>query len=498
LAYHNSYAKRPAWKKNEPVVKQQRAIRAWSNLQKDIFTDIAIGKGNTQVDALAGTGKTSTIVEGFYYIPKGTNTLMCAFNKSIQKELEDRVDPSLNVQIRTIHALGYAACRRAFPKLGRPDDKGEKLFGFIKAEKGEDPETFELRSNLARAVSLCKGYLAESPKEIEDVLNRHNVDFCNESQEGFVTSVMKVMDACKKDTSRIDFDDMIWMPNVHELRLDKFGMVMIDEAQDLNLAQINLALKSVANNGRVISVGDCHQAIYGFHGADSDAIQNIVNRMNSKRMPLSVTYRCAKSIVKMAQTYVPELEAAPNAEEGLVDKIDTVRMEKLVKPGDFILSRVNAPLIKWCLALLKARIPANIQGRDMGASLTSLLKKSKAKDVDDFLAWLEDYREIEIERLAKSKRDSSVIEDKVECLRTLCEGTRSLGDVKDNIENLFRDGDDKNRVILSSTHKAKGLERDTVFMLSDTYRPAKGVEEANLAYVAITRAKKELYLVSGK
>lgn len=486
MAYNRSF--------NKPqVVKQPRVMRSWSKYQQDIFADIASGTGNTQVDALAGTGKTSTIVEGFYHIPKNKKSLMCAFNKSIQTELESRAPNE--VTVKTLHGLGYAACRKAFPKLGQPDSK--KLDAYIKADRG-DEDNYELRTNLAKAISLAKCYLANAPEQIDEIIDRHQVDICSDTREQFTNTVLKVMEATKKDTNRVDFDDMIWLPNVLNLRLDKYGMVLIDEAQDLNNAQINLALKSVTSDGRIISVGDQNQAIYSFMGADSNAINNIVERLGSKRMPLSVTYRCAKSIVAIAQTLVPEIEAAPNAEEGSVDEITANQMEHLVKPGDFILSRINAPLIKWCLALLKARVPANIQGRDMGQQLNSLIKKSNKKTVTEFLSWLEEYENTEVDRLAKIRRDSSIIVDKAECLRVLCDGAKTLDEVKDNINHLFKDGDDKDRVMLSSTHKAKGLERDRVFMLKDTYKIGKGVEENNLAYVAYTRARKQLFLVSGK
>src|ERR1700722_1305373 len=105
------------------------------------------------------------------------------------------------------------------------------------------------------------------------------------------------MQACKKDTSRVDFDDMIWIPNVLNLPLNTYDYVFIDEAQDLNIAQINLALNSCAKGGRIISCGDSNQAIYSFRGADSNAVNNIIERCQSKTFPLSVTYRCAKSIV---------------------------------------------------------------------------------------------------------------------------------------------------------------------------------------------------------
>lgn len=481
------------WSKG-PIQREPRQVRQWSNYQLDIFKDIETGTGNTQVDAYAGSGKSSSIVEGFYHVPRGKSSLMCAFAKPIQIELEKKAPES--VEVLTLHSFGYRAARKAFPKLGKPDDKGEKLYGYVKAERGEDPETYELRDNIAKCVSLCKGYLADRPEDIDPIMDRHDIDPCGESREGFITSVIKVLNACKKDTNRIDFDDMVWFPNVHNLALPKYDFVFIDEAQDLNLAQINLALNAAGKFGRIISVGDERQAIYGFRGADSNAIQNIVNRCNSKRLPLSVTYRCARAIVALANQFVPDLEAAPNAEEGLVQDLAESKIEQMAKPGDFILSRTNAPLIKWCLQLLKARIPANIQGKDMGKNLLSLIKKSKAKDVDAFLGWLSEYENMEVERLLKAKRDPATLQDKMECLRVLCEGTNSLEVVKDNLDKLFHDGGDSNRVILSTTHKAKGLERDRVFMLIDTYRPGKNIEEDNLTYVAYTRAKKELYLVS--
>src|SRR5690606_4863513 len=97
-------------------------------------------------------------------------------------------------------------------------------------------------------------------------------------------------------------------------------------------------------------------------------------------------------------------------------------MEQNVNPGDFVLSRTNAPLIKWCLRLLKGGIPANIQGRDLGKNLLSIIKKSKAENVNSFLEYLYNWAEIERERLIKNKKDTGIIDDKVECFEVLCEG----------------------------------------------------------------------------
>jgi len=492
VAYTKQYRSKFTKKSEPKKEKLPRVEREWSSYQKAIFDEVANGTENIQVDALAGSGKTSSLVEAFYYVPKGKTVLMCAFNKDIQVELDARA-PS-GVTVLTLHSLGYKACLRSFPRMSRQIDKNKTL-GYIKAIIGDEREDNDLRNNLQQMVSLCKGYLASAPSDMDFIMDRHGIDTCGKSREEFIGITNSLLEACKKDTNRIDFDDMIWFPIVHRLHLDKSDYVFVDESQDLNKAQIELALASCREGGRIITCGDTNQAIYFFRGADSNAIENIVNRCNSKRLPLSITYRCAKAIVELAQQYVPELEAAPNAKDGFVDYISESDMEQRVGPGDFILSRTNAPLIGWCLTLLKAGIPANIKGRDLAKNMMAMVRKSNAKNVIEFCQWVEQWRDDECERLNAINRDSDVVVDKSECLLTICEGCKSLDDVMFNIDRLFHDGDDHSRVILSTTHKAKGLERKRVFILRSTYRPERGQEEMNLMYVAITRALEYLYLV---
>jgi hypothetical protein len=202
-------------------------------------------------------------------------------------------------------------------------------------------------------------------------------------------------------------------------------------------------------------------------------------------------------VVALAQEIVPDIEAADNAPDGTVEEVPAEQILKLVQPGDFVLSRTNAPLIKHCMALLKAGIPANIQGRDVGSNLQYFIKKSKAKTIVQFTNYVNAWREQEVKRLLAEKKDPIATVDKAECLLNLCEGTLTIKDLKETINKLFNDVNDDSKVIFSTTHKAKGLERDRVFVLTSTYRYGPGVEgeEANLWYVAVTRSKSELYLV---
>lgn len=471
--------------------------KEWSRYQSNIFEDVARGTGHTVVIARAGSGKTTTIVESFKYVPKRMKTLMVAFNKSIADELRERAQSYVDVM--TLHSLGFKAIRSAFGKdVALDPEKTMNLTQNILSEKGLkkfEKESFDTAIALCRTITLCKGYLIDTPSKIDILLDKFGIDTCELERDDFIKTVCQILRKCKETKMVIDFDDMVWYPFIYNIPVGKWDRVFVDETQDLNEAQIHMALSACKKGGRICAVGDDRQAIYGFRGADSEAIENVIKRLDAKILPLSVTYRCSKNIVKMAQEIVPDIEAASNAKDGIIKNIPEDGFLLQAKPGDFILSRVNAPLIYYCLALLRMGVSANIQGKDVGLNLCYMIKKSEAKSVPDFLKWLDNWKAAEIARLRAKNRDPILITDKAACLETLCEGAHSLDEVVDNIKTLFNDGDDSNRVILSSTHKAKGLERDRVFLLTWTYRRGMNREEDNLWYVGVTRAKSELFLV---
>lgn len=486
------FSKFPPKKPDNSHIIKASPKRDWSLLQKAIFKDIHAAADHTVVIARAGSGKTSTIVEGFKYIPKGKKTLMVAFNKSIAEELKQRA-PSY-VDVMTLHSLGFRAIKQNFGEVVLENDKSRFL---VESLIGDDRDLWELNQSICKCVSLCKGFLCDSPKGIADLIDKFGIETFDLTIEKFTEYVIKTLGLSKAKKMVIDFDDMIWFPFVYRLNVGKWDVVFVDEAQDLNAAQITMVLSAIKPTGRIIAVGDPAQSIYQFRGADSEAIPNFINKLNAKTLPLSVTYRCPKKVVTLAQDIVPDIEAHASSPEGEVIDLDTTDLLKTAKPGDFVLSRTNAPLIKYCLAALKAGIPANIQGRDVGANLLYFIKKSKAKTVNSFIEYVNTWREQEVKRLLSEKKSTDVCMDKAECLLNLCEGTLTLKDLKETIESLFNDVADDKKIIFSTTHKAKGLERDRVFVLAGTYRYGPGVvgEEANLYYVAITRAKKELYLV---
>lgn len=470
--------------------------RQWSKYQSAIFSEVATGQGHVVVEALAGSGKTSTIVEALKYIAAGMTALLCAFNRKIADELARRAPKG--VDVKTLHSLGFAAVRAAWGNVRVDNDRVEKMLraGFPRASYAD-------RAAVAKLVGLSKNLLLTSWDDIRDAAMGYDIQGQNWELTEIVDAALDCLTACKRRDGSIDFDDMIWLPPTLNLRVPSYDLVFVDETQDLNAAQLWLARKACKAGGRIFAVGDRHQAIYAFRGADSQAIPRMISELTAKVLPLSVTYRCPQVVVDLAQQVVPEIQAAPGCIMGEIIPAGPVTMLGNAQPGDFILSRKNAPLMGICLALLRRGVRATVQGRDVGRSLAAMIKRANAVSVADLVSWLEAYRQAEGEKLGRREAPESAVEalnDKVDTLIALTDGAVTVADVLARIESLFQD-DGPARVICSTVHRAKGLEADQVWLMVDTFKrksPANDPEgEKNIWYVAITRARRTLRMVSG-
>lgn len=275
--------------------------------------------------------------------------------------------------------------------------------------------------------------------------------------------------------------------------------VLVHNCQDMNPAQIMLARRLLAPGGRIIAVGDTNQSIYQFRGADEKAMDNIVQGFTARTLPLSVTYRCAEAIVAEANRFVPELEVAPGAPQGLVRRVDLGEFWALPRPGDFVLSRANAPLAAVGAELRASGLPILQLGSETGRQVIELIKKSKTRDTDSLQAWLDDHEERSIERLTKENRKEALANliDLIETARGFALGFDRVQHVIDHILEVYADQPAPNKITLSSVHKIKGKEADRVFLLTATFLRRNTQEEQNIAYVAVTRARTELYWVTG-
>lgn len=266
------------------------------------------------------------------------------------------------------------------------------------------------------------------------------------------------------------------------------------------------------------------QAIYGFAGADAESMSRMASELSETArgcvtLPLTVTRRCGKAIVAEANKIVPDFEAHESNGEGTIrnanfpteDSTADQDYRGQVQDGDFVLCRVNAPLVQQCFRFLKAGRKATIQGRDIGQGLISTVKKiaGDSQDVSLLVAGLSNWLHAEIAK-ENAKRNPSesrliTLQDRYDCLCCFADDAASVSAVIDKIESIFSDDRNGSGIKLSSIHRAKGLESDRVFFINTTeaacpHPMAKSAwqrgQENHLLYVAITRARKELIYVS--
>ncbi len=441
-----------------------------STNQINIFNFITTGNGNGVINAVAGSGKTTTLIKCLEYIPADQTVLFLAFNKHIVKELKSRVYQPIDIM--TTHQYGWKTLTYHYKNVVFDDLKQDKFI-----------EKFKIKSSkttIKKAIDLSRVYLTEDVEELKLLCNKHDVVITDDE----LKTALQIIKVSGFDKSTFDFIDMIWQPVANNINSKWYDWVFIDECQDLNRAQQKLILKAVKPGGRFIAVGDPYQSIYGFNGADPDSFAKLCEIPNTIQLPLSTCYRCSKEVVLEAQKICPTIQYDTNSIDGEVSYNKSLNE---IKSGNWVLCRNIAPLIKLFFKLRAKGINAVFNDENI---------------INELISIVENYNNILIRlNTLKDEYKRNVLLDKIEIVNQL--KSNLLSDKSEDIVNLikttFKHND--NAVVLSTIHKSKGLETDTVYILdanligNNCTQEWQWRQENNLQYVMITRAKINLYFI---
>lgn len=468
------------------------------------------------IRARAGCGKTTTIVEGIKrYVAAcreagvTVRVLATAFNTKITKELTERLRGLMGVDVKGLNALGFYFVRQAVKRV-RLDPDGIRKYDVARAvEPNGSNKLITLLANLHSKARELEPF-AKCGKDLEDLADRFNFTIDEElsedgwTQEGLCDAAYDCMVYASKNFQVIDFVDQIFLPLRNRWVFPVYDRVIVDETQDLSMPQLAMLQGACKSDGAFCIVGDDMQAIYGFRGADVTALDRLKTELEADEIALNVTRRCPKLIVKDAQELCQDFISADDAPEGTITRDRCVAdMLDQVKPGDFILSRVNAPLASLCLKLLRNKIPAYVAGRNIGAQLAATVRRLKLDAIEDLAGKLSEYAAKRQDKVSKDKRAvndewltarNEEISDECATIEAVADGCLTPSELLGRLADLFTD--EGNGVMLSTAHKAKGLEADTVWICDGTFR-IKSDEDKRVRYVAITRSKSTLHYVKG-
>lgn len=443
--------------------------------------------------ARAGTGKSETIRMMVKECSTRERTLIVTFNKENQLEMAAKVPR--RVDVKTLHALGFAATQNAWARRLETDSERQRSFAaqiIPQPLPGVVGRSYHFKSAVAvtkKLASLCGCFLVDDVEDILGVMQQYGVLLpLGLEKEQVASWVQHVLKESLKETTAISYDDMVYIPAKLDLRTGSYDNVFFDEAQDGNAAQKRLILNAIKDKGKIIVVGDDRQAIYVFRGAGDGAFDDLISTLDADVLPLSMTFRCPKYVVELVRPIVYDYEAMPDAPNGCITWDTEADLCEQIRPGHSIISRSNFFLTKICMKLLRSGVRVKIVGRDFGEQLCSLVGRLDGRDVNNMLERLTPYVTDESERLVAAGKEEKAEElaDTAEALRELSEGVRRIPELISKLESLFIDKEGGDFVRGSTVHKAKGFQWNDVWMMESSFRLGK-TEDENLYYVAATR-----------
>lgn len=523
-----------------------------STQQETVVSFALTGSGSLNLIARAGCGKTSTLLavtKALIAAATGRISIFIgAYNKAIAAEISGKltkagvedwkqdaagrwVAPLATAS--TMHSAGFKAWKKIAPKVVVDEKKLQSILdNLAKVEPSKAERIEEYRAFVTKVVSLAKQRAFGVLTAIRDISKWYELvehfGLDEELPEKFdIETALKFaiwlynrsLEACKEV---VDYDDMILAPLYFNARMFTYDFVFIDEAQDTNPARRALAKKMMKPvTGRLIAVGDPAQAIYGFTGADADSMPILAKELGSVELPLTVTYRCPKAVVKLAQTWVPDMIAHETAPEGVVRSLPLTVEDKSKQPSlmttetltkeDVILCRNTKPLVELAYSFIRRGTACQIEGRDIAAGLVAIINKWKVVKLDALAKAVAGWRDREVSKFMAKNMEAKAdrVTDQANtiiCLteKFLSEGSKSnVSDLIGFIKSIFGDtpeGEKPRVLTLCTVHKSKGREWKRVYLLGRRkYMPSKFArkewqieQERNLMYVAVTRAMSEL------
>ena len=445
-------------------------------LEQQVILDDAPQR-NLLVSARAGAAK-STTLRHVASIAHGGSMLL-AFNRKVADEAK-RTFPS-TCQVYTLNGIGhYALVRAGF----RPKVKRDKCFQILKAlnYKGKDFAEVLRAINLSKQMGYVNGLDISrmSRTQFYDTLDtQHSVEARN------IIDAATVMSWKQAQAGTIDFDDQILVPTLMRLAFPQTPHLLIDEAQDLSL--INCAMvKLIAGFGtRVTAVGDEAQAIYGFRGADSEAMERLASMFNMHRRTLTTTFRCSKAVVEEANWRTQDMRPCSTALPGAVYDAERLDLHN-IPDGTAFLCRNNAPLLRTALFMLKQGYAPNLLGNDILQSTIKDMRKlfRPSMNESEKLQAVDSWEEAK----AKVWKNQSVVQDRADCMRLFLPGNA----IQKAQELMNAPG---GRTILSTIHKAKGAEYQHTVLLDRHLIKTGEMQEDNVLYVGQTRSRDTLTYV---
>lgn len=498
-----------------------------SNEQKDVVTAFEDGY-NIFINSVAGSGKTTIAlaISKFINRSKGNSRILyTCFNRSIKLEMDQRIKKVgiRNLEAETLHSIGLRAIRKNLKKrFNISSGKLSKISEVVitcpilgkKYPKLKVNEKWSYMHHVKNIFEFARLNVVQD-FEFEAALVFYNESVSNIDQKRFDFNILidfynEFVKYYKEETFtkkeiEIDYTDMVFLPVFLNLNMNLYvDYLMMDEIQDFNLCQHKL-MKIIIKDSNIkqfVGIGDSKQSIYGFTGSNP-RLFDYLKDSNTVFKDMTLNFRCGYNIINKANEVYGNLNTTTTV-AGIVNEEAVISD---INKGSLVIARTINTLLAGYFTLLNNNLPAKVIGEDIPAYLKSILNKYKGRYLKDILEYLKEQIDIAKDPLMGDSYDLFIYGEDYSLINLLYQQVnfRNLDkkDIINKVANLLNNVVPEDHVTMCTIHKSKGLEADEVSILNIHEIPLKNArnpfqleQEYNLKYVALTRAKKVLNLIS--
>lgn len=475
-------------------------------------------KGDLKVNAVAGSGKTSTMIEYAASMQTNSRILYLAFNRSVKMEAQERFKSRglRNVRVETAHSLAYHRIVNYHGYRVRSQGyKSHELVTILGIRSGSEPLLeYIIANHVMRLVSMfCNSTVAEvkALDYLSSIVDEQSRSFAAQHKA-------KIYHLARIFLAKMNSGDI---EITHDFYLKKFQLstpslpydiILFDEGQDASSVMLDIFLQQDATK---VIVGDTHQQIYAWRFA-----VNSLEQTSFPTLHLSRSFRFGKEVAELAQHVLSWKQH--------INRAVSVKIEGAAKSTDqsiqsrATIARSNLGLLLRAIDFIekypkrKLWFEGNVHSytyADEGASLYDILNLynddysrirdpliQKMKSLDDLEDYIDKTGDVQLSIMLEIVTEYG---NRIPGLIRRLKEQQVAPDARDEADRVF-----------STVHRCKGMEYDDVYLVNDFLTEAKLLEtleetekdkidrerlneEINLVYVAITRAKKVLRVPAG-
>jgi F-box protein, helicase, 18 len=475
---------------------------------------IIYSTGNIKINAVAGSGKTTTIIEYAKARPNNSKILYLAFNKSVKIEAIKRFTEEglSNVRVETAHSLAYKEIvygqNYQLKPAGFKTYEVAEILGLRGI--GERHTEYILANHINKFIS----YFCNSSEQRVQDLNYLELIIDDEAK-AFVTRFYSLIE--NKTRLLLSKMDKGEIGITHDFYLKKYQLskpvlnydyILFDEGQDASGAMIDVFFNQ---NATKVIVGDTHQQIYGWRFA-----VNSLEKANFQTFNLSSSFRFNQDIAHLATEILKYKK-----------RIDRETPLEIIGKGGVRETKVKAVIARTNLGLLLKAIDyvtekKQVQKVYFEGNISSYTYAEEGASLYDVLNLYNNKHELIRDKLIKGMSNLEELEEYIKktedlqlsmMVEIVKEYKNKIPAIINKIKEKHIDSDEKENaeMIFTTVHRSKGMEYDVVQIVNDFMSEerlqktledrgkdqliiGKLSEEINLLYVAVTRARNSIYI----